>query len=850
MITTNSVKRFFEKLDRIRKDPLDSIPKKVILTSTCLDLTGAQRQLTNTAIEIKKILNSPMAIFFMSRPHPKAELLVQDLVQHGIGLSVFENFSNKLPLKFSPLGESLRQFHQNDQIMIATFYEVFMKERPEVVHAWGLATGAIVAVAGLMAGVPKIVVGWRGMSPLKNTSSPQKNSFCHHREVYRQFLRYPQIKFMANSQVALNDYAKWMKCDPKRFKLVRNALNTDFLEKFPVYDLRVELKIPSDKIVVGGMFRFHSDKHPELWIETARILAQKNPDLIFLLAGEGELIPKIQEMIKEYGLQDKFFLLGRHVNVKSFYESLDCFLLTSRLEGEGLPNVLVEAQYFGVPTVTTRGGGAEETLAEGTGVLCRKNDPQEIAQAVEGILSKKLNRKALQKTYKAFVDENFSLSSLGKKFLDVYGFQTEKPLKKQLTEDSVQRFFQNLNQIKKAPFEPIPKKVILISTVLDLTGAQRQLTNTAIEIKKKLQSPMSIFFLGLPNEKAKFLVEALTQHGIDLGAFNKLCHELPFHFSPLKESLEHLSPKEQVMISTMYHVFMRDRPEIVHSWGAATGATLAVAGLMAGVSKIVISWRNMSPGSKNSVVYENSFCHDREVFRQLSAYPQVKFLAISEAVRQDYAKWIGCSSSRIDLISCGLNTDFLESFPSHDLRAELNIPLDKKVVGGMFRFHPDKHPELWIETARVLVQKRKDLIFILAGEGELVPKIQKMIEGYNLKPYFFYLGKYVNVKAFYESLDCFLLTSRTEGLGNVLLEAQYFGIPTVTTAADGPAIETLAEGTGVLCKDDPYALAQALEEALNKKTDRESLRRVYKSFVDENFSLKDLGKKFVQAYGV
>ncbi len=848
MLTTNAVKRFFKNLEEITKSSYDPVPKKVLFTTTCLDLTGAQRQLTNTAIEIKKALNSPMAIFFMDRPHPKAELLVKDLVRHEIGLSIFAKFSNKLPLKFSPLGESLRQFCLDDQVKIATFYELFMKERPEVVHSWGMATGAFVAVAGLMAGVPKIIISWRGMSPRQNPSLPTE-SFCHHREVYRQLLQYPQIKFMANSQVALNDYAKWMKCDPKRFKLIRNALNTDFLEAFPSHDLKAELKIPSDKMVVGGMFRFHSDKHPELWIETAKILAQKNPDLIFLLAGEGGLVPKIQEMIKEYGLESRFFLIGRYVNVKAFYESIDCFLLTSRREGEGLPNVLVEAQYFGVPAVTT-GGGAEETLTEGTGVLCRADDPHEIAQVVEEALSQNVERKTLRKIYKTFADENFSLSSLGKKFLDVYGFQEEKILKKEITTDSVKMLFQNLNQIEKVPFDPIPKKVILTSTVLDLTGAQRQLTNTAIEIKKKLQAPMSVFFLGLPNPKATFLVEALTQNGINLGAFNKFSTELPVRFVPLKEPLERLSPKEQVMIVTMYHVFMRDRPEVVHSWGAATGATLAFAALMAGVPKIVISWRNMSPGSKNSIVYENSFCHQREVFRQLATYPQVKFLAISEAVRQDYANWIGCSPNRIDFISCGLNTDFLESFPSHNLRAELKISPDKKVVGGMFRFHPDKNPELWIEAARVLVQKRKDLVFILAGEGELVPKVQKMIEDYNLKSYFFYLGKYVNVKAFYESLDCFLLTSRTEGLGNVLLEAQYFGIPTVTTAADGPAVETLAAETGVLCPDDPYALAQVVEEVLNKKTDREKLRETYKAFVDENFSLKDLGKKFVDAYGV
>lgn len=357
--------------------------------------------------------------------------------------------------------------------------------------------------------------------------------------------------------------------------------------------------------------------------------------------------------------------------------------------------------------------------------------------------------------------------------------------------------------------------------------------------------------MNFPNLNAKLLVESLAREDIKLGVFQHFFNNLPPHLEALRGPLSQFSLSDQAVIITMYYVFMRDRPEVVHSWGAATGSFLAVAGLMAGVPNIVIGWRNMSPGSKNSVIHEHSFCHNQEVYKQLATYPQVKFLAISEAVRQDYARWMDCSSERIGFIHRGLNTEFLESLPNHDLRAELNIPSDKKVIGGMFRFHADKHPELWVETARVLVEKRKDLVFILAGEGDLVPKILKMIEEYNLKPYFFYLGKYVNAKAFYESLDCFLLTSRTEGLGNVLLEAQYFGIPTVTTAADGPAIETLAEGTGILCQDEsPSAIAHTVEGVLNKKADREGMRKIYKSFVDKNFSLKELGRKFVDAYGV
>ncbi len=420
MLTKNLVRRFFRNLDAATKPSFDPIPKKVILTSTALDLTGAQRQLTNTAIEIKKILNAPMKIFFMGVPNPKAGLLVKALEKNGIEMAVFRNFNGIVPLNFASLMEPLQHLMKQDQALILTLYDRFMKERPEVVHAWGMATGATTAVAALMAGVPKIILGWRGMSPFKKEFPVPKDSFCHHKSVFQHLMQYPQIRFIANSLTALQDYAEWLECDIKRFHLIRNGLNTDFLESFPEHDLKASLKIPSDKIIIGGMHRFHEDKHPELWVETARVLLQKRKDLVFVLAGAGTLLPKAQKMVLDYNLQGHFIFLGQYVNVKSFYESLDCFLLTSRREGEGLPNVLLESQYFGVPTVTTGGGGAIEALMEGTGVLCKQDDPHEIARSVEHMISKRQSREALRKLYKPFVETNFSLQNLGRKFIDLY----------------------------------------------------------------------------------------------------------------------------------------------------------------------------------------------------------------------------------------------------------------------------------------------------------------------------------------------------------------------------------------------------------------------------------------------
>ena len=59
--------------------------------------------------------------------------------------------------------------------------------------------------------------------------------------------------------------------------------------------------------------------------------------------------------INEKGLDDEVKLVGEVNDVASWLEMMDVFLFTSL--SEGLPNVLIEAQAFGLPVVSTRVGG-------------------------------------------------------------------------------------------------------------------------------------------------------------------------------------------------------------------------------------------------------------------------------------------------------------------------------------------------------------------------------------------------------------------------------------------------------------------------------------------------------------
>src|SRR4029078_8223636 len=90
---------------------------------------------------------------------------------------------------------------------------------------------------------------------------------------------------------------------------------------------------------------------------------RKHPKTRFLLVGDGRLLPKAQELAEELGIANRILFTGRSTRLGFWMSKMDVFVLLSRYEG--LPNVLIEAQYMGVRVVTTPAGGAAECLIDG-----------------------------------------------------------------------------------------------------------------------------------------------------------------------------------------------------------------------------------------------------------------------------------------------------------------------------------------------------------------------------------------------------------------------------------------------------------------------------------------------------
>ena len=126
--------------------------------------------------------------------------------------------------------------------------------------------------------------------------------------------------------------------------------------------------------------------------------------------------------------------------------------------------------------------------------------------------------------------------------------------------------------------------------------------------------------------------------------------------------------------------------------------------------------------------------------------------------------------------------------------------------------------------------------------------VRKWIEEAKLEGYVKLIGEVTDVGSWLSIMDVFLFTSATEGLPNVLIEAQGFGVPVVSTKVGGVP-EIVADGeTGILVEQSSSViLGKAIIEILGDK-DFSEVRKITEKRTRERFSVKEMASRTVEMY--
>lgn len=394
----------------------------IILITSSLGPGGAERQLVNTAIGLQSLGNETVKVLCLSDTQGTNAFYEKWLTREGIEIIYLPHTPN-LPLE-SELDSRLFQLWSDvgpsDGVVenLARIAMQLRQRKPRVVHCWLDSTNIAGGCAAILTSVPRILISTHAFSPIHFA---WLQPYMH--PGYRILDQHPNVRFSNNSAAGAKDYARWLGISASRIAVVHNGVDKRQVAPVSPHDVdtyRNRVGLVPDDVVVGTILRFTEEKRPLLWAQIAEIVAQVRSDVKFLMIGDGPLKQEVRAFAKSANLCDRFIMPGLEQNVALPLAVMNCFLLTSRLEG--LPNVLLEAQLAGVPVITSAVGGAPEALEQGqTGWAIQSDDPRLYAERILELLDDVNRRQTVTQAGPEFVANRFGLQRMVSETAKLYG---------------------------------------------------------------------------------------------------------------------------------------------------------------------------------------------------------------------------------------------------------------------------------------------------------------------------------------------------------------------------------------------------------------------------------------------
>ena len=146
-------------------------------------------------------------------------------------------------------------------------------------------------------------------------------------------------------------------------------------------EVRAELGIGADELVVGIVANFRREKAYDVLLEAATMVIEACPNVRFVSVGQGPLEADVRVQHDLLGLGDRFRLLGYRADAVRVMSAFDVYTMSSH--HEGLPVSLMDAMTLGLPTVATAVGGIPEAVRHGVeGLLVPPRRPALLAAAL------------------------------------------------------------------------------------------------------------------------------------------------------------------------------------------------------------------------------------------------------------------------------------------------------------------------------------------------------------------------------------------------------------------------------------------------------------------------------------
>lgn len=294
------------------------------------------------------------------------------------------------------IGNTKLEFHQSNSAIdgfIGKARKIIKQEQPDIIFCSLMPLNWRIALAAIGTGC-KIV--FRSDNYIDTQSLSSK---------LRLFLAYKMADIViAQTEEMRQGIIKQLHINKKKVVTIQNPIDKEYINS----------KISGDSPFIGNytnfvaVGRYAHEKGFDILIKAFNKVKKSIPNAMLHILGDYnydvQLFEQLKALVEEYGIGDCVNFVGYTNNPYIYMKNADCFVLSSR--NEGLPNVLIEAQYCGTPAAAIKCRPIiERIISEGkTGFMAEQEDYNGLAEAM--IKCKELGR--ITSTYAAGSDSDIN----------------------------------------------------------------------------------------------------------------------------------------------------------------------------------------------------------------------------------------------------------------------------------------------------------------------------------------------------------------------------------------------------------------------------------------------------------
>lgn len=270
---------------------------------------------------------------------------------------------------------------------------------------------------------------------------------------------------------------------------------------------------------------------------------------------------------------------------------------------------------------------------------------------------------------------------------------------------------------------------------------------------------------------------------------------------------------DMVALFKLFRIIGAEKPDIVHTHSSKAGILGRLAAAFWRVPVIVHSPHgHIFYGYFSRIVTKFFILLERWLTKFTT-----KIITLTQLGRDDHVRLNIGPPHKFAIIPCGIEYPVQNPTPEvlRSLKQQFGLN-GEKVIGWVGRLEPIKGCDVFLEACRSIHEKYDSSAkFFIVGDGSESASLRQKARHLGIEENAIFSGSRTDVPHLMHLFDVFVLSSRNEGLGRVILEAMSCSVPVVATAVGGvPEIISNDVNGKLVPTENPPALAHAMGELL------------------------------------